>query len=149
LMFSLCEGQKVCAVLLADQGAWWWKVMILWHDEGKFLVTKPAMHWWLEPLVVPNCSEEENVQRCINWFTPCCAQLVSYLQFVFLTATTKNTLFRVELQRWDWKTDQLKWRTRSCLFQWQQNYIPHQIHTTVQLQQRWKEATKEWKSAIV
>ena len=54
----------------------------------------------------------------------------------------ENTLFGVELQHWDWKTDQLKWRTRSCLFQWQQNDIPHQIHTTVQLQQRWKEATK-------
>jgi len=22
LMFNLCEGQKVCPVLLADQGAW-------------------------------------------------------------------------------------------------------------------------------
>ena len=32
LMFSLCEGQKVCAVLLADQGTWWWKVRILWHN---------------------------------------------------------------------------------------------------------------------
>ena len=33
-------------------------------------------------------------------------------------------------------------QTNSNEEQWQQNYIPHQIHTTVQLQQRWKEATK-------
>ena len=25
-MFCLSEGQKVCAILPADQGAWWWKV---------------------------------------------------------------------------------------------------------------------------
>ena len=90
---------------------------VLGHKASNALMT--------EPLVVPNCSEEENVQRCISCFTPCCAQLVSYLQFVFqkhMTATTKeeedeyglgclahsqkksgrsgaeNTLFRVELQ---------------------------------------------------
>ena len=89
---------------------------VLGHKASNALMT--------EPLVVPNCSEEENVQRCISWFTSC-AELVSSLQFVFqkhMTATTKeeegeyglgclahsqkksgrsgaeNTLFRVELQ---------------------------------------------------
>ena len=32
-----------------------------------------------EPLVVPTCSEEENIQRCISLgFTPCCVELVSF-----------------------------------------------------------------------
>jgi len=47
-----------------------------------------------EPLVVPNCSEEENVQRCISsGFTPCCAELVScsaIRAFDARTATTKG-----------------------------------------------------------
>ena len=47
-----------------------------------------------EPLVVPNCSEEENVQRCISsGFTPCCAELVSFSAiraFHAHTATTKG-----------------------------------------------------------
>ena len=139
-IFCLCEGQKVCALTTG-------------------------------PLVVPNCSEEENVQRCISsGFTPC-AELVSFSAirvFDAHTATTKGgewwlwfgipspihkrKVGRVApkilspewnwLQHWDWKTDQLKRRTWSCLLQWQQNYIPYQIHTTVQLQQRWKEANK-------
>ena len=45
-------------------------------------------------IVVPNCSEEENVQRCISsGITPCCAELVSFSAIrVFdpRTATTKG-----------------------------------------------------------
>jgi len=47
---------------------------VLGHKASNALLT--------EPLVVPNCSEE-NVQRCISWFTPCCEELVS-------SATTKE-----------------------------------------------------------
>ena len=107
-----------------------------------------------ELVVVPNCSEEENVQRCISsGFTPCCAELVSFSAIRVSdahTATTKGGMTMVLdsqpkvggvvqkilssewnwLQHWDWQTDQLKWRTWSYL---QQNY---QIHKTVQLQQR-------------
>ena len=44
---------------------------VLGHKGSNALMT--------EPLVVPNCSEEENVQRCISsGFTPCCAELVSF-----------------------------------------------------------------------
>ena len=32
-----------------------------------------------EPLVLPSCSEEENMQKCIaSGFTPCCAELISF-----------------------------------------------------------------------
>ena len=32
-----------------------------------------------EPLVIPSCSEEKNVQKCISsGFTPCCVELVSF-----------------------------------------------------------------------
>ena len=44
---------------------------VLGHKGSNALMT--------EPLVFPNCSEEEKVQRCISsGFTPYCAELVSF-----------------------------------------------------------------------
>ena len=52
-----------------------------------------------EPVEVPNCSEEENVQRCISsGFTPCCAELVSFSAIRVSdahTATTKGGMTMV------------------------------------------------------
>ena len=45
-----------------------------------------------EPLVAPNCSEEENAQRCISsGFTPCCAELVRFSAIRVSDAHTATT----------------------------------------------------------
>ena len=44
---------------------------VLGHQGSNALTTEMLLH--------PNCSEEENVQRCISYgFTPCCVELVSF-----------------------------------------------------------------------